>query len=143
MVRTEDGGATWTRQAFGTSRSLLAVSLLDASNWNVVGNGTIVRTYDGGQTWTEQRGCYFLAAASFPDANTGTAVGTDCRPSGQVILRTEDGGQTWIPQSSGTTSNLWGVSFVDANIGTAVGEWGRILRTEDGGNSWVVQAGPP
>jgi photosystem II stability/assembly factor-like uncharacterized protein len=100
-------------------------------------------TYDGGLSWTEQRGCYSLYAASFADANISTAVGTDCRPSGQVILRTEDGGATWNPQFSGTTSNLYGVSFVDANIGTAVGEWGRILRTEDGGKSWVVQAGPP
>jgi len=45
----------------------------------------------------------------------------------------------WITQSSGTTINLSGVSFTDANNGTAVGGFGTIIRTTDGGNNWVSQ----
>src|SRR5438094_10661986 len=37
-------------------------------------------------------------------------------------------------------NNLRGASFVDADIGTVVGEYGTIVRTTDGGNSWTVQA---
>jgi hypothetical protein len=34
---------------------------------------------------------------------------------------------------------LIAVSFVDANTGTAVGEYGTILRTTDGGATWTLQ----
>jgi len=37
------------------------------------------------------------------------------------------------PPLRGTTNDLSGVSFVDANIGTAVGGLGTILRTTTGG----------
>jgi photosystem II stability/assembly factor-like uncharacterized protein len=52
---------------------------------------------------------------------------------GGTIVRTTDGGATWTPQASGTTNILHGVSFVDANTGTAVGDSGTILRTDTGG----------
>ncbi|RMH61261.1 MAG: T9SS C-terminal target domain-containing protein [Calditrichaeota bacterium] len=45
----------------------------------------------------------------------------------------------WIEQTSGTTNNFNGVSFTDANTGTAVGDNGTILRTTDGGANWVSQ----
>ena len=45
----------------------------------------------------------------------------------------------WFQQTSGTSHWLWGVSFTDANNGTAVGEVGTILRTTDGGDNWVSQ----
>gem|GEM_PF-6994138 len=38
-----------------------------------------------------------------------------------------------MPQRSGTTQGLTAASFVDRNIGTAVGLEGTILRTTDGG----------
>ena len=46
-----------------------------------------------------------------------------------TILQTRDGGTTWVAQDSGTTKTLYGVSFTDANTGTAVGNDGTILRT--------------
>ncbi|OGU77133.1 MAG: hypothetical protein A2W11_11300 [Ignavibacteria bacterium RBG_16_35_7] len=45
----------------------------------------------------------------------------------------------WYSQTSGTTSRLSGVSFTDANNGTAVGEGGTILRTINGGMNWIPQ----
>jgi photosystem II stability/assembly factor-like uncharacterized protein len=45
----------------------------------------------------------------------------------------------WYQQNSGTTTRLCGVSFTDANIGTAVGFDGTILRTTDGGTTWISQ----
>lgn len=56
-------------------------------------------------------------------------------------MRTTDGGQNWVPQQSGTTMDLWGVSFSDADNGFAVGNWGTILRTTDGGQNWLNQRG--
>ena len=65
-----------------------------------------------------------------------------------TILRTTDGGNSWVPQSSGTANMLFGVSFIDANTGTAVGGScgiggeSTILRTTDGGGTWIKQANP-
>ena len=44
--------------------------------------------------------------------------------------------QNPLPQGN----NLRGASFVDANTGTVVGEYGTIVRTTDGGSSWTIQA---
>jgi hypothetical protein len=40
---------------------------------------------------------------------------------------------SWAVQTSGTTNDLHGVSFTDANNGTVVGDDGTILRTTNGG----------
>jgi hypothetical protein len=75
-----------------------------------------------------------LNSVLFTDANTGTAVGEH-----GTVVRTTNGGATWTSQSSGTSTNLFGVSFTDANIGTAVGYYGEIQRTTNGGTTWNRQ----
>jgi photosystem II stability/assembly factor-like uncharacterized protein len=46
------------------------------------------------------------------------------------------GAQSWVPQESGTTASLRGVSAVDSNIVWASGTKGTYLRTTDGGATW-------
>src|SRR5437764_13530954 len=58
-----------------------------------------------------------------------------------IASKVTGGSSSWhwqnpLPQGN----NLRGASFVDADTGTAVGEYGTIVRTTDGGNSWTVQA---
>lgn len=64
-----------------------------------------------------------------------------------TVYRLTRSGSTWTAarQDSGTTNELWGVSFKDANNGFAVGAIpdggggyvdGRLLRTTDGGATW-------
>src|SRR5437016_12727812 len=57
-----------------------------------------------------------------------------------VASKATGGSSSWhwqnpLPQGN----NLRGASFVDADTGTVVGEYGTIVRTTDGGNSWTVQ----
>src|SRR6516225_2172886 len=55
ILRTTDGGASWTRQSSGTTETLLGVSFTDANTGTAVGSGgTILRTTDGGASWTRQ-----------------------------------------------------------------------------------------
>lgn len=56
-----------------------------------------------------------------------------------TILRSTDRGATWRNQLSGVTNILVGLSFGDANNGTAVGFRGTVLRTSNGGVSWIRQ----
>jgi len=85
--------------------------------------------------------CY-LNDVFFTDENTGTTVGNGWNEvnSGGVILRTIDGGITWIQQSCPTEAyNLNAVCFINADIGTAVGDNGIIIRTTNGGEEWAKQ----
>jgi photosystem II stability/assembly factor-like uncharacterized protein len=83
-----------------------------------------------------------LLELSFTDLLHGTVVGD----SG-VILRTNDGGMNWFQLISGTNALLCHVSFIDANIGWAVGYiynnpsnyYGIILHTANAGETWEQQ----
>jgi photosystem II stability/assembly factor-like uncharacterized protein len=141
ILRTTNGGTTWTYQSLGTSyilngvsyiHGLHGVSFINAYTGTVVGeSGKIFQTTDGGATWTCDTFFNNLSAVSFTDANTGTAVGV------LAMLRTTNGGVTWTSQSSGATYSLRGVFFTDANTGTAVGLFAPILRTTNGGGTWT------
>src|SRR5216684_6752796 len=119
IVRTSDGGNTWTLQPSGTVHDLRGVSFVDAYTGTAVGfSGTILRTADGGETWTQQTSGTLndLYGVSFVDASIGAAVG-----AAGTILTTTDGGETWTVQASRTTVDLNEVSFVNARVATVVG----------------------
>ena len=59
----------------------------------------------------------------FADVKMGWIAGRD-----GIVLRTTDGGETWEEQKSGTTRNLYGVSFAPSGqTGWVVGDGGTIL----------------
>ena len=93
ILRTTNGGTTWTSQTSGTTADLYGVSFSDANNGTAVGMfGTTLRTTDGGTIWTLQTATsYNLESVSFTDANNGTAVG-----EAGTILRTTNGGATFV-----------------------------------------------
>jgi photosystem II stability/assembly factor-like uncharacterized protein len=138
VVRTTDGGATWTLQLSSGRRQLRGISPVDASTWIAVGRlGTILRTTDSGDSWTlhDSVTTDSLVGISSFDGSTATVVGAAGK-----ILSTGDGGATWSPQSSGSSNFLYGVFFVDSGNGWAVGDGGTILRTLDGGGTWSAQS---
>jgi photosystem II stability/assembly factor-like uncharacterized protein len=96
ILRTTDGGATWTLQASGTTDVLFAVAFKDANTGTAVGGvwgedpaGIILRTTNGGATWILQSSgtMWTLLSVAFTDANTGAVVGDY-----GTILHTTDGG---------------------------------------------------
>jgi photosystem II stability/assembly factor-like uncharacterized protein len=162
IVRTADGGATWTRVTVANAekldfRDIDAVSEHAAYALSI-GNGEqsrIFKTEDDGRTWQEQfvnrdpKG--FLDAMAFWDADHGIAFGDSI--DGQFfVLRTENGGREWarVPQdrlppalpnegafaASGTNIALVGRERVW--IGTGAAARARVLRSSDGGRTWQV-----
>jgi hypothetical protein len=122
--------AQWYHQSSGTTINLKGVSFYNLSNGIVVGDsGIILSTTNGGTNWTVtvSGNNKYLYAVSYKSGNW-VAVGSE-----GTILR------NGIIQTSGTTNNLLGVSFTDANMGTAVGWDGTILRTTNGGTTWTEQ----
>lgn len=49
----------------------------------------------------------------------------------------------WIPQTSGTTTQLYSVSAVNNNVVWVCGASGTVLRTTNGGENWLNASNPP
>jgi photosystem II stability/assembly factor-like uncharacterized protein len=145
IVRTTDGGVSWTIQLTGGGMPLRAVAFRGSTSATAVGGmqvtpAVVMNTSDGGATWASQTydTLQRLDKVCFTDALQGTAVGGSFR--GNIILHTSDGGATWTTQSSGSTvPHLRGLFLSDDYTGTAVGDSGVIIRTTNGGTSWVSQ----
>lgn len=136
MVRTLDGGQTWTLQKSGVTDHLFGVATVDAKTAIAVGpNGIILRTTNRGATWERQQSgvAAGLQDVDFADANHGIAVGYN------VMLRTSDGGVTWTSFDCDCSAILQRVCMVDANIAFAVGPVSEVYVTLDGGASWVTR----
>lgn len=152
VIRSMDGGVTWTITDSGTQQQLSSVAFADANTGMAVGDGgTILRTSDGGLTWESVRVMPTggtLRSVALWDAENGIVVGFTPRPPRQhdsIVLRTTDGGATWarLPNLGGPY--LFGVSCPDVGVCTVVGG-GRngggqvIYRTTDGGDTWLNQS---
>ncbi len=148
MIKTVDGGATWT----GWDMSQYATILIDTyftspkHGWVVGGQAdktipnpsrndvipVVLYTEDGGKTWVNR---VENISSSFPLGEWGWKIFFLNKRVGFVslenffsgaILKTIDGGQTWrrLPiNDSQQNANLEGVGFADENLGW-VGGWG-------------------
>jgi len=152
ILRTTDGGASWTRPASGTGRALYSVDFVDGlTGWISGQDGVLLRTTDGGSSWGRLASptTLYVFAIDFIDRQRGWAVGDR-----SVLLDTRDGGATWAARTvasargeasaedvAAAESVLYDVRFVTADVGWIVGEFGKILHTTDGGVTWAAQQG--
>jgi alpha-tubulin suppressor-like RCC1 family protein/photosystem II stability/assembly factor-like uncharacterized protein len=132
VLRTVDGGRTWTRHRTGGEY----IVFVDAMNgWSVGGRGIYV-THDGGVNWRGQ------ARPSSPDTLRPSAISFSDTSHGYVVgshsYRTDDGGTTWIryypPVSSAT-----GVTAVNASHVRVTNDGNTVLTSDDGGRTWTVR----
>lgn len=164
LLKTEDGGVTWTQVAAATPKDAASeslpfgggktgVSFRNATDGWLTGYAPITAsiylfaTHDGGKTWMEQKlavpdGFSEVMLTSTPPIFVSEQDGymaTEFAGVDQAFLlyATHDGGQTWSPVKvpiSGTDRRLYW-DFVDSSHGfIANGE--ELYRTEDGGATW-------
>jgi len=139
VLRTGDGGRTWTPQASGTDNTLCSIYFVDSRNgWAVGEEETIIHTTDGGKAWEKQKSPvpFSLMKVHFVTPQKGWIVGERTH-----VLFTVDGGKTWNVQFKDEDFILKSISFCDALNGWAVGEYGFIYHTKDGGVTWKNEAG--
>jgi photosystem II stability/assembly factor-like uncharacterized protein len=166
VLRTVDGGATWSRVAVPDADALdfrdIEAFGADIAYVLAIGNGDksrIYKTEDGGKTWvvqfTNPDSRAFYDAIAFWDAKTGIAVG-DPVDGRFTIVRTADGGRTWtrvpaanIPEAlpgdgafaaSGTCLVVQGSRH--AWFGTGGAARARVFRSADQGRTWAVADTP-
>jgi photosystem II stability/assembly factor-like uncharacterized protein len=149
-LRTDDGGATWTGLATGTTANLARVQAVDANTVVVLGGDgcSLRRSADGGATF---RRIYTPTEAGCPDRVQAVRfvtpdVGYLFLRDGSV-LRTADGGQTFSKQTAlpGTPASPGGGSAtpVDATFSTpdaglvfVAANGAAAYATTDQGVSW-------
>ena len=164
VVRTTDGGATWTVDTIPGAatldlRAIEATSPMTAHAISIGDSSRIYRTTDGGRTWSLRwsatRKGTFLDAIRFWDARHGIAM-SDPVDGRFLILTTSDGGDSWtevpaerIPPAlageggfaaSGSCLALAGSSHVwFASGGATVA---RVYHSADRGRTWSVHDTP-
>jgi photosystem II stability/assembly factor-like uncharacterized protein len=138
VLRTADGGATWTDLPTGLFGNLTHVDAVSAGTVIVAGGCVLRRSDDGGSTfvrlpWTASDSfCpQPIMAIDFPTADTGYLLLT-----GGTILRTEDGGQSWARAANQPPSSLAAIVFSSPTRGIAAGS--GIYLTTDGGSTWTA-----
>ncbi|MEM1322748.1 MAG: YCF48-related protein [Bacteroidota bacterium] len=136
IVKTVDGGETWTEQTSNINLELLSAFFVDANVGFVCGvGGALLRTVDGGDTWMESgngdnalfRTIYFF------DALNGVVAGNF-----STLLYTRDGGLSWEESQHGTNVILYEFHPIGQDL-FVVGQQGSVLRSSDQGASWSVQ----
>jgi photosystem II stability/assembly factor-like uncharacterized protein len=108
--RTQDGGASWTRQALASLRdggAPVSLEFIDGEyGWVMVrlpssanfSPGLLLATSDGGQSWKALPDPPIGGAIHFVSRATGWLAGG---PSGDQLYVTRDGGQRWERQGVG------------------------------------------
>jgi photosystem II stability/assembly factor-like uncharacterized protein len=158
IIKTTDGGRSWTAQRSATTQNVNDIDFPDATDgWAVGDAGVIVHTADGGATWAPQSSGVTdnLTGVSFVDTQHGWAVGGNIGNIGSmesnssgVILATVDGGREWVRQTEpDPAAMLNDIVFADPQHGWAVGEVTgetgtnvtEIFSTSDGGATWATQ----
>jgi photosystem II stability/assembly factor-like uncharacterized protein len=161
VIRTGDGGATWSRLEIPDSASL-DFRDIDASDERTayvlsIGDGDASRIYkttDTGRTWTLQfrndNPRAFYDAMAFRDSRTGFAV-SDSVDGRMIVIATTDGGAHWSPIASGLPPALEGEgAFAASGTNIALGRnhvWigtnaSRVVRSTDNGRTWSVTNTP-
>lgn len=135
IAHLEDG--VWVKKTVPTAlaaKTLRAIVFTDANlGWVVGDGGAVARTTNGGSSWS------VVTAPGTAPALRGVA-----RVSDTTAVAVGDGGTIKLlsgtqssPRSSGTSSNLYGVSFADSMHGWVVGNDKVMRATVDGGASWT------
>lgn len=154
VLKTTDGGTTWTNVSPPNTLGVQGLFFLDAmTGWicggRPVGTGAgsgmfIKKTTDGGATWVDQTPnpppVHIFKDVLFFDANRGWAIAWEDLRRGPMIFTTTDGGATWTGRSSELARYL-AITYVDANVVLACGDrpaGGVIVRSTDGGQTWRV-----
>lgn len=173
MLRSDDGGASWTEVAANIAANRLNnVDFFDRTHgWATeLFPGSIFHTTDGGLTWEDQGAGIALASTATGSFNpnavvalsrtSAIAVGGEFFGFGSfgLIFRTDDGGRRWarVPISPSpellSDADLLDVCVGPAGVGIAAGfeiEVGQTVAvTKDNGQTWSdvtarTQAGGP
>lgn len=148
MLRSTDGGASWTEVASGTVADLKTVALSGRTGVAGGNTGTLFRSENTGATWSSVTitgpdgglpNVTDIVDTQLVDASRGFAVASD-----GTVVGTTDGFRTAVMRgrvSFGVAAAIWMVTDTRGWVvgGDAAGTGGWIATTADGGRTWTRQ----
>jgi photosystem II stability/assembly factor-like uncharacterized protein len=162
ILKTTDGGTTWTITATNASKSFLSFDFFSSTNGVMTGKdfNTISYTTDGGSTWTAAtaptdvpstiiytRSDLFTVCMASNNVVYASGWGSTSGPQPTILIKSTDGGKTWkyMAQQEANKSffNNSDIYFKDENTGIVVGgsstQGGCVYKTTDGGVNFILQ----
>lgn len=131
IIKTEDGGETWTKQFGGgeSDNALLSVFFKDANHgWAIGAFNFTAETQDGGKTWVERK------TLIPPSANAAAA--TPAAPVEQDPTKAKPSADPYAA-ATGDENHLNAMfAGPDANTLFIAAEAGAVYRSGDGGTTW-------
>ena len=151
LIRTEDGGVTWTSQRVATTDAINDIYFRDKERGFLIAGNAIFRTDDEGTQWSEVRrfapsefngAAVELYCIRFPSKKKGWVVGSISKRDvvvDSILIHTDNAGETWQRQRAPSSSELIHVDFDNDRRGWIVGDGGTILSTDNAGDTWTRQ----
>lgn len=146
ILKSTDGGNTWTRITSETGYSFITVQCINAQNILVGGyrlvtgqpvqNG-IFKSTDGGNHWELIGEVPGSRISSIDFVNT--TLGFACSYS-NGIFKTTDGGNNWQKLNTDLidfSPNYNAIKAVSPQVIFAAGNRGTIIKSDDGGENWM------
>jgi len=157
LVRTTDGGLTWTQAVIDTSIlaffPVLGIKFYNRRIGYACGGmfdiaGVIWRTTDGGNRWSAMDASYapadeVHALHIFDSLHVIGAGGDPDFGYGVGMIRTADGGDSWSYQELGLQGNAYDIAFRnDSEVWAPLGPQRKMVLSMDGGNTWIPEETP-
>ncbi len=144
LVRTDDGGATWTRKPLGVGQTAgffgIACAGPELCLLSTISDGALVRTTDGGQTARDVPNTFGTFLAAFSSPTHAVTLGVD----GAAAI-SDDAGATFRALGARLPGRgRYRVLRAGALRGSAfaLGNAGAIAATRDGGHTWQTSHAP-
>jgi gliding motility-associated-like protein len=136
IIKTVDGGYTWTESNSGTTNTLFDCEFeSELVGWVCGAGGLVLRTTNGGETWTPKviLPSDEFHAIHFFTATNGYVAGKNTSTGFAEIYYTLDGGVTFngISPPAGLT-NIKDIVFANLTTGLVLDEWGLYFTTSTG-----------
>jgi len=146
VIKTTDGGNTWTQKWFGANMGVEGSCFVDENNgfiagWPKLSSGWsgFGRTTDGGDTWVSPAvtpDVYYFNDVIFKDANNGIVIGsTNTNP---VVYATSNGGNSWTLATGVSNGVPYHACYVSGSTYFLVDNGGRIKKSVNDGITWTT-----
>jgi photosystem II stability/assembly factor-like uncharacterized protein len=151
VLKSVDGGASWTALASGTTEKLSLLQVIDPTTVLVSGGLGLLESTDGGSNFKEirsERPCYecsSISGFSFLSATSGFIESYDIFTKSDSLLWSENDGasfeaRTPIPLYEATPGQIRFLSSADGVALVSGQNIGRVMRTVDGARTWTIAA---
>ncbi len=147
VMRTTNGGTTWTSSVVGSPSLLFGIAALNATTaWVTLDNGLLCTT-DAGASWTRQLTAGTMLGGRFFDDSSGVFFGVPDSGYHQIFTTT-NGGTDWmrvqktnIPDRSNDEGFIPANSWVVGNTIWVPTNGGSLYKSTDRGGTWSATRG--